>query len=230
MLTFFNICYISLSILAIIDIFNNKFIKGNKDRVFFIFVTILATPIFYGILSYGHKINLTNKKEIFYKYIESFSITTLILITYSFSLLAISIPNTFGFDFVIISGYLLVGVIFFHIAYPDHWELIEKNKEINNSNQLQWFKFFPILINILIIIFSNYYNIKLYNLFIANLALLSLILILQKNSKAAFIFLTILSGPIFWFLNYFYIKRNNKAILKSENQLKVNLKSRFLYR
>lgn len=208
MIYFYGLIFLTLYIFVFFDIAKSDFINGRKDKVFFIFLTLFLSPIFYGIFSYGHKIKQTKKEKETFKYIENFSISILFLGLYSISLLAISLPNEFGIWFLYFSGYLILGVVSFHILYPNHWELIEMKTNNNEEYVDNWVKLFPILLLILATILIYYRGANLANIFVADLYLLGAFLVIKNNSKNAFIFLTIFSGPIFWIINFLYLRRN----------------------
>lgn len=122
-----------LSIPVFLDIYKSSFKNGIKDKIIFSILTILCTPLSYTILSYGHKINLTNTQKITLHKIERYSIVLLASIIFLFGFVTAVNPNYFGGQFLIIMGITLLGVIFFHGLYPQHWELYEKHQQKNNK-------------------------------------------------------------------------------------------------
>jgi hypothetical protein len=117
-----------LSIPVFIDINKSFFINGRVDKIIFIILTIVCTPLAYTILSYGHKINLTEKQKETFQKLERYSIATLAFIVLILGLITIIEPNVFGIQFIIMMGITILGVIFFHGLYPNHWELYEKKE------------------------------------------------------------------------------------------------------
>jgi len=99
---------------------------------------ILCTPLSYWILSYGHKTNLTNTQKSNLHRWERYSIGFLAFIVVSFAVLAVVVPDTFGVQFLIVMGVVILGVISFHGLYPNHWELYgsRTKKDTNNIDSI----------------------------------------------------------------------------------------------
>lgn len=125
-----------LSIPVFIDIKKSSFKYGIRDKIIFSILTILCTPLAYAILNYGHKTNLTIKEKSTLRKIEKYSIWFLVFIISMLGFVTAVEPNLFGGQFLIIMGITLLGVLFFHGLYPQHWELYEKNQNKNDTDSI----------------------------------------------------------------------------------------------
>ncbi len=197
------------------NIYTSSFEGGLKSKIIFLIVTVLLSPISYLIFSYGYRTNLSNKDKLHYSNLYKYSIFLVLLTILNFSCLTIIEPNKYGEYFLMIMGHILMNVFTFHILYPNHHKIIEEKKlETKDSKEkLIWFSIFPILVFFIFIYgistnFFNHYNI---DIIVLNIYLISF-LIYFFNKKISFNMVTILSGPLFWIINYLYIQKHKKSI------------------
>lgn len=120
--------FMIFSLPVFFDIAKSSFKNGKLDKVIFSILTLCCSPLGYMILSYGHKTNLTNKQRENLSLIEKYSIYFLIFLFVVVGFLVVIQPEVYGNVFLGLSGITILGVIFFHGLYPQHWELYEQQK------------------------------------------------------------------------------------------------------